>query len=650
MQPEHPVETFPVSTLQPAAIPTVAPSMPAEHPSSAPAEQGAPEHAYAAQPAQPAQGYPAPAGADPLNAASGASAAGSARPFSSSAPIASSAALPAMMASSMETPILNVPVNSAAVKVPISSASPPVQGYPTPEPGPPPHHKPVHIESGAVTFESCMASCKGKWQSADIAMEVSQGNFDCKSKCAKYAAAGTEIVAKRAPVPAPVPSPPAPAPKPHYKAGFESFEACMEECKGQWQSAEIAMEISTGAYDCESKCDKYAVGASEFGIEKRVASPPAPPQPNVDMSQGKVTYESCMAGCKGNWQYAEIAMPVSQGSYDCEEACAKYDSEEVDVEISRRQAQTLPGTVTPPLQPYHPSKPPKVAFEAGFESYEECMASCKGDWQSAEIAMPVSQGHYDCGHACAKYAAGAAETTIGKREIPPPLPMPVAAPFQHRQPEVSIATGHATYESCLKGCGTAGAFGEFPESISECRANCATLSEDGTALHIERRAMPDTENTEDMDKMDMEADKPAYDKCVANCIAQELDPLGDFSGIEQACKDQCAPLLNATSTSTSSSTTSTRPRATEDELVERHQPGPMSAPPATGMPPMPPSAPGYPVPAGKFAHANAEYEACMEECKGDWQYAEIAMPVSQGHYDCGAGCAQYMAEETEVAM
>lgn len=38
-----------------------------------------------------------------------------------------------------------------------------------------------------------MTGCAGRYQDADIALDVSQGDYDCDSKCARYASAHTTV-------------------------------------------------------------------------------------------------------------------------------------------------------------------------------------------------------------------------------------------------------------------------------------------------------------------------------------------------------------------------------------------------------------------------------------------------------------------------
>lgn len=38
-----------------------------------------------------------------------------------------------------------------------------------------------------------VTGCAGRYQDADIALDVSQGDYDCDSKCARYASAHTTV-------------------------------------------------------------------------------------------------------------------------------------------------------------------------------------------------------------------------------------------------------------------------------------------------------------------------------------------------------------------------------------------------------------------------------------------------------------------------
>ncbi|KAJ8129477.1 hypothetical protein O1611_g4157 [Lasiodiplodia mahajangana] len=85
----------------------------------------------------------------------------------------------------------------------------------------------VKVGDEAITYESCMQSCGGKWQNAFGS--ISTGEDHCETSCAQYAQEGADIVIKReARTPAPVYGDgPSSAPStPIVDSGFTAYEAC----------------------------------------------------------------------------------------------------------------------------------------------------------------------------------------------------------------------------------------------------------------------------------------------------------------------------------------------------------------------------------------------------------------------------------------
>lgn len=229
----------------------------------------------------------------------------------------------------------------------------------------------LSLDSESVSYEECIESCKGNWQTAGIAFDVSQGKYDCASACARYASEDTKITLKKKTVPtvSPFRVPPPPPPT-ELSSETVTYESCMRACKGRWQSAGLALDISQGDYDCKSDCAQYASDDKKIVVKK--ATPPSlpassfrlpVPKPDVKIASSEVTFESCMRACKGRWQSAGIAFDVSQGDYDCKSDCAQYAAEDEEVIIRK---DTLPLSLSQLKRTTSPAPRPRLFSTRGL--------------------------------------------------------------------------------------------------------------------------------------------------------------------------------------------------------------------------------------------------------------------------------------------
>ncbi|KAI8953353.1 hypothetical protein F4801DRAFT_537216 [Xylaria longipes] len=288
--------------------------------------------------------------------------------------------------------------------------------------------------AGFQSFDACMASCKKKFQTADIAFTISQGKSDCVEACAGYSAEGAgvtaakrDVEAKRAVEPVAGALRPA-APALTAGAGSASFEACMKECHGKWQSANIAFDISQGKNSCKKACAQFAKNGSGVSF-KRAVEPVAgalrPTGPELAAGAGFASFDACMKDCGGRWQSANIVFDIDQGRKNCKAACAAYDSNGSGAIIKKEAADAAPaikkttrdfpfeeGTPlnkTPKDGPF--TKTPETTAGASTSNYEACMHGCGVKLQSADIAFEVEQGDTQCATRCARYSSNGAGIT-----------------------------------------------------------------------------------------------------------------------------------------------------------------------------------------------------------------------------------------------
>ncbi|KAI1755971.1 hypothetical protein F4782DRAFT_487907 [Xylaria castorea] len=116
-----------------------------------------------------------------------------------------------------------------------------------------------------------MQDCHGRFQSANIAFDISQGRNSCKKACAKYEKNGSGVIVNRAVEPVLGALRPA-APEFAAGAGYASLEACMQDCNGRWQSANIVFDIAQGRKNCKSACASYESDGSGVVVKKETTA------------------------------------------------------------------------------------------------------------------------------------------------------------------------------------------------------------------------------------------------------------------------------------------------------------------------------------------------------------------------------------------
>ncbi|KAI0537549.1 hypothetical protein GGR58DRAFT_513742 [Xylaria digitata] len=146
--------------------------------------------------------------------------------------------------------------------------------------------------AGRITYESCMSSCNGRWQHADIAGDMSTGRQHCTAACAKYAAKGAGVIVKKA-VPAAKPFPPFNPSSPIVGVGSTSYDACLKDCSSKFQSAHIAMDNSQGKYSCKQACahlEGHGAGVivKKEALDERQLPTPSLPKPSLPLPTSKL--------------------------------------------------------------------------------------------------------------------------------------------------------------------------------------------------------------------------------------------------------------------------------------------------------------------------------------------------------------------------
>ncbi|KAJ2981303.1 hypothetical protein NUW58_g6721 [Xylaria curta] len=132
---------------------------------------------------------------------------------------------------------------------------------------------------------------------------------------------------------------------------------------------------------------------SIVGSKAKANGKPSMDNPPVTFGAGTVSFEACMESCKSKFQHADIAFDVSTGKSDCKAACAAYSAEGAGVNLKRADKP----------KPKSPLNPPEPVFAAGAgtTAYQACLKQCHYEFQSADIALPVSQGKGGCAQALA---------------------------------------------------------------------------------------------------------------------------------------------------------------------------------------------------------------------------------------------------------
>ncbi|TGJ85669.1 hypothetical protein E0Z10_g3094 [Xylaria hypoxylon] len=278
------------------------------------------------------------------------------------------------------------------------------------------------IGIGSVTFESCMQSCNGRFQHADIAGDVSTGKESCKTACAKYSSSGTSVIVKRK-FKDLVPS------EPVVGAGATTYEACMKGCVAKWRD---------GGVGCEERCAASTLYGATVVIKKSVEEDPASIKRDIKdlipggpvAGVGRTSFETCVKSCNGRFQHADIAGDISTGREKCEAACASYAAKGAGVIVKK---------ALPPPNPF-PFPAAKPVIDIGTTSYDACVSDCSSKYQSAHIAMDVSTGKYSCKQACAHLEhSGVGVITkkealphqVNERKVLPTPKLPTLPPLPH---------------------------------------------------------------------------------------------------------------------------------------------------------------------------------------------------------------------------
>ncbi|KAI0400433.1 hypothetical protein F4802DRAFT_585110 [Xylaria palmicola] len=273
-----------------------------------------------------------------------------------------------------------------------------------------------------------MQKCSSRWQSAGLAVEVSQGRYECEAACVKYASNGAGVVTTKRALPA-KPGPFTPELGLGAGAGFASFEACMNKCSGKWQSAGLGSEVSQGREECQAACAEYA--GSGAGLIAKKAAPvkagPFTPELGLGAGAGFVSFEACMDKCSGKWQSAGIGSEVSQGREECQAACAEYFGNGAGV-ITKKEASAETGPFTPDIG---------LGAGAGSITYEGCMQKCSGKWQHAGLVLGASQGRMECEASCARFAAAGSGVIVKKAAAPRSLDNDASALSSRRRLRLS---------------------------------------------------------------------------------------------------------------------------------------------------------------------------------------------------------------------
>ncbi|KAI0204285.1 hypothetical protein F4808DRAFT_374265 [Astrocystis sublimbata] len=309
--------------------------------------------------------------------------------------------------------------------------------------------------AGYKSYEACMSACKGRFQHADIVFPISQGKYNCAEACAEYKADGAGVAAakrdveveesveaevKRDVEPSLGALRPVNQPAIAAGAGYVSYEACMEDCQGRYQSANIVFEISQGKGGCKKACAKYEKDGSSVSAakNKRAVEPSLgalrPTKPALAAGAGYESYEACVKACNGRYQSTNIVFGISQGRKDCKKACVAYEADGSGVNVVKKEVarpakhmvatfasgfkkvvRAFPfegnGPFNKPAKDGPFTKTPETTAGASTSSYEACMHGCTVKLQSADVAFDVAQGDDNCATQCAKYSSNGAEVT-----------------------------------------------------------------------------------------------------------------------------------------------------------------------------------------------------------------------------------------------
>ncbi|KAI0440784.1 hypothetical protein F4803DRAFT_577362 [Xylaria telfairii] len=368
---------------------------------------------------------------------------------------------------------------------------------------------------------------------------------------------------------------------------------CMAACLQTCHSAK--MLGSNGlAGSAAGKLLNNDAGTKDDGIPTanakvaKAAGKPANDAPAFAAGAGFVSFEACMSSCKGKTQTADIAFTISQGKYNCAEACAEYASDGSSVTAKREVVTER--AVEPVAGALRPAEP-EFTTEAGFASFEACMTACNGRWQSANIVFDISQGRKNCKKACAQYAKDGSGVTVA-REVAAAKPVaakravePVLGALRPAAPELTAGAGYVSFEACMKDCHgrwqSANIVFDISQGKKDCKTACASYDADRSGVVVKKNTAARSND-----------DATAPVKKTARAFPFEGD--GPFN---QPAKD--GPFTQKAETVAGAST--------------------------------------------------GNYEACMHGCGAKLQSADIAFEVEQGDANCATKCAQYSTNGANVS-
>ncbi|KAI0105659.1 hypothetical protein GGR51DRAFT_180815 [Nemania sp. FL0031] len=459
----------------------------------------------------------------------------------------------------------------------------------------PSHGGPVPVvATEMVTFESCMRSCKGKWQSAFAG--ISQGETDCEEACAHYAEAGTGITVKRSKLPLDGPFQSSNKPTLKLSDGAVSFEACMKSCKSKFQKA--FGHISTGSTDCETQCAQYSEEGPDIVLKRDLARDgpfQSTSKPSLKLGAGGVSYEACMRSCQGKTQKA---FHISTGEHHCKTECARYAEEGTNLIVKKDKL--------PHSDPFQSSKKPTAMVGDGAMTFEACMKSCGGKFQDVFGLISTSEHH--CKTECAQYAEKGPKVVI-KRDLP------ATSPFQTASSGVEVGAGFVDYAACMQKCTSdlQTAF-HISQGDKDCETTCAKYAEEGTEAIVKRERLFPDGPFQSSNKPTVKVGDGAitYESCMQSCGGKWQKAFGKISTGKDHCETSCAQYAQEGA----------------DIVIKRDARTPT---PVYGDGPS----------TVVVGSENVAYEACMHGCSGKQQSASKS--ISQGEYDCKTQCARYIS-------
>ncbi|KAI1825800.1 hypothetical protein F4861DRAFT_151468 [Xylaria intraflava] len=413
----------------------------------------------------------------------------------------------------------------------------------------------------ATSYEACVSACRAKMQHAHIAMDVSQGEMDCKAACARQSSSRVGIISKKDTIDtrSKHPKHPKPAVGPAIGADATSYEVCVSDCSARYQHAGVALGVSQGEMDCKAACAKAA--SSKVGIfdkrdtlDKRGKHPKQPKPATPAVGADATSYEACLSDCSARWQHAGVALGVSQGEMDCKSACAKAASSKVGI-LDKRDTETHDKNTEALDKRTKKPKPQGPAVGAASTTYEACVSACNARYQHAGIALGVSQGDSHCKAACAR-GASSNVGIIDKREILDTAEESLDARTIHPKPATPALHADATtYEACMLDCSSRYQHTGLALGVSQgekhCKSACAKYESAKVGI-IDKRETLETSADVPLDTRATKHHKPppapavgvdatTYEACVSDCKArhQHAHIAMDVSQGEMDCKSAC---------------------------------------------------------------------------------------------------------------